>query len=242
MRWRLGYLGALTPVLASRAPRSWHLARPGYLAWPSWSPRPASRRHWHPAHSPPVSPWPPSSSPAPARYRSRAQFPRSPRHTPQHHPQSVHSVISVITVTIALAALALLAPFKAGIGLLEEGQTYHLAAFQHEAASRPVLRLVRRPIPAPDSATTLQTVTCVNNTLAVLAVLSAFRPGLAKRASRPLAALPYWHPYIIPRPFWSPARCSGSFDSRRPITGRRLRRVARGRGGSRARRRRPATA
>ena len=38
MRWRLGYLGALTPVLGKRAPRPWHLALLGYLAWSSWSP------------------------------------------------------------------------------------------------------------------------------------------------------------------------------------------------------------
>src|SRR5688572_32361383 len=51
---QLGYLGALTPVLASRAPRPWHLAPLGYLALPPWSP------------------WLPLRSPAPARNSSRA--------------------------------------------------------------------------------------------------------------------------------------------------------------------------
>src|SRR5688572_22399856 len=112
-------LAILTPVLGN------HAARP----WPSCSPLPsllgllASLPRFTPASA--SVPVPPSArfatfqQPSTGAVPVSRQSPRSPRHTPQHHPQSVHPVISVTTVTNTLAALALLAPFKYRRGFLE---------------------------------------------------------------------------------------------------------------------------
>jgi hypothetical protein len=100
-------LAILTPVLGN------HAARP----WPSCSPLPsllgllASLPRFTPASA--SVPVPTSArfatfqQPSTGAVPVSRQSPRSPRHTPQHHPQSVHPVISVTTVTNTLAALAL---------------------------------------------------------------------------------------------------------------------------------------
>ena len=54
---------------------TWHLAPLGCPAWPSWFPRPASRRHWYPAHSPAC---PPGSRPAAQHRRGTGPAGSSP--------------------------------------------------------------------------------------------------------------------------------------------------------------------
>jgi hypothetical protein len=102
------HLGALTLALGKRASCPWHLALPGYLAWPSCSPGPLQAGVGLP-RTPNPRPLALFHEPSTGAAPVPRQFPPRPRRAPQHRPPSVNYVTYVRNVTIALAFLVPLA-------------------------------------------------------------------------------------------------------------------------------------